>query len=381
MPQSRTPNALESRNPFLDADIPDTEEIYEPTPFGISALTNVDHLMNDVFQNIEQMLERGAVLPTDLHEEPASPPAAPLVMPSFVLTPPPPIEPVEPVATHLGLSEDLMNDPDLEELLSMEQNKPTQKRGSNVLLSALLATVLLTGGLFIGFKYRLWTLIPGLTPATQVSANPATEPVPGTIAPSPNKDQQFLNYVGRSLDRIDRTTANRTPNAPSVVPTVPAAPSASPSASPTVVERYVPVYQPPLFGAFTNKPTVPNTPIAAAPVPPAASSPARAAAPARAASAPVPVPAAPAPTMTAAPSPVAAVPAPNFDPNETHSIIGLLELGDRSAALLTVNGVPQRIEVGGKIGASGWQLVSVSNQAAIIQRNSEVRSVYVGQQF
>jgi Tfp pilus assembly protein PilP len=86
--------------------------------------------------------------------------------------------------------------------------------------------------------------------------------------------------------------------------------------------------------------------------------------------------------MTTLPSPVvAAAPSPNFDPNETHSLIGLLELGDRSAALLTVNGVPQRIEVGSKIGASGWLLVSVSNQAAIIQRNSEVRSVYVGQQF
>jgi hypothetical protein len=381
MPQSRPPNALESRNPFLDADIPDTEEIYEPTPFGISALTNVDHLMNDVFQNIEQMLERGAVLPTDLHEEPAPPPAAPLMMPSFILTPPP----VEPVATHLGLSDDLMNDPDLEELLSMEQNKPAQKRGGNVLLSALLATVLLTCGLFVGFKYRLWTLIPGLTPTSQVSANPSmAESFPGKTAPVANPDQQFLNYVGRSLDRIDRTTANRTPNAPpSTVPNVPAAPSNSP----TVVEHYVPVYQPPLFGAFTNKPTVPNAPIAVAPSPQSTSSPAapHAAAPrpaTRAASAPVPVPAAPAPTMTTAPSPVvAAAPTPNFDPNETHSIIGLLELGDRSAALLTVNGVPQRIEVGGKIGASGWQIVSISNQAAIIQRNGEVRSVYVGQQF
>jgi hypothetical protein len=58
-----------------------------------------------------------------------------------------------------------------------------------------------------------------------------------------------------------------------------------------------------------------------------------------------------------------------------------LELGDRSAALFEVNGTAQRIELGEAIGASGWTLVSVSNQEALIRRNGEVRSVYVGQTF
>jgi Tfp pilus assembly protein PilP len=85
--------------------------------------------------------------------------------------------------------------------------------------------------------------------------------------------------------------------------------------------------------------------------------------------------------VTAPPSPIATAITPNLDPSETHALIGLLELGDRSAALLEVNGVPQRIQVGEKIGASGWQVVSITNQAALIQRNGEVRSIYVGQQF
>jgi hypothetical protein len=100
--------------------------------------------------------------------------------------------------------------------------------------------------------------------------------------------------------------------------------------------------------------------------------------------APTVLPAAPraaaAPAQPAPPSPVAAI-AANVDPSETHALIGLLELGDRSAALLEVNGVPQRLQVGEKIGASGWKIMSISNQTAIIQRNSEVRSIYVGQQF
>jgi hypothetical protein len=384
MSQSSSQTVLNTSNPFLDSDIPDSEEIYEPTPFGISAITNVDHLMNDLFQGVEQMLERG-VLPAELYEEPApAPPVAPFVMPSFILSPSPEPESTAPRAPHPAspiFQDSLLDDPDLEELLVMEQGlKAKPKRGSgNVLLSAVVATLMLTGGLFVGFKYRLWTLIPGLTTPEQMTA---TQTVSPEAAP---KDQQFLNYVGRSLNRIDRTASRSTP-APGTVATLP---PALPSASPTVVDRYVPVYQqPPLFGSFTSKPgasapvpsvaTAPPAPPVAQPraASPRAAAP-RAATPRVAAALPAPIPVAPSPVAI----PSTAALTPNFDPAETHSLSGLLELGDRSAALLQVNGVPQRIEVGNKIGASGWQIMSISNQAAIIQRNGEVRSVYVGQQF
>jgi Tfp pilus assembly protein PilP len=61
--------------------------------------------------------------------------------------------------------------------------------------------------------------------------------------------------------------------------------------------------------------------------------------------------------------------------------VGLLELGEQSAALFDITGITQRINVGQAIGASGWTLVSVANQEAVIRRNGEVRSVYVGQKF
>ena len=92
--------------------------------------------------------------------------------------------------------------------------------------------------------------------------------------------------------------------------------------------------------------------------------------------------------MTPAPvAPVPASPVPsvatilNISPSLTHVLIGLLELGDRSAALFEIDGATQRIQLGERIGSSGWTLVSISNQEAIIRRNGEVRSIYVGQQF
>jgi hypothetical protein len=61
--------------------------------------------------------------------------------------------------------------------------------------------------------------------------------------------------------------------------------------------------------------------------------------------------------------------------------VGVLELGDRSAALFEVDGVPQRVYIGERIGSGGWSLVSVANEEAIIRRNGEVRTLYIGQQF
>lgn len=64
-----------------------------------------------------------------------------------------------------------------------------------------------------------------------------------------------------------------------------------------------------------------------------------------------------------------------------HTLEGLLELGEKSAALFKVNGVTRRIEIGEAIGASGWTLVEVANGEAVIRRNGEVRSIYAGQNF
>jgi hypothetical protein len=70
------------------------------------------------------------------------------------------------------------------------------------------------------------------------------------------------------------------------------------------------------------------------------------------------------------PTPVEAAP--------SHTLEGLLELGDKSAALFKVEGVTHRINIGESIGSSGWTLVDVNNGEAIVRRNGEVRSIFTG---
>lgn len=109
--------------------------------------------------------------------------------------------------------------------------------------------------------------------------------------------------------------------------------------------------------------------------------------PAPVAVAPVPLPA---PIPAPEPMPTLAITQPNtetaaastgIDPALIHTLVGILELGDRSAALFEVNGVARRIYVGESIAGSGWTLVEVANQEAIIRRNGDVRTIFVGQQF
>jgi hypothetical protein len=65
----------------------------------------------------------------------------------------------------------------------------------------------------------------------------------------------------------------------------------------------------------------------------------------------------------------------------SHTLVGVLELGEKSAALFEIEGVARRIYVGESIGASGWTLAEVKNQEAVIRKGGEVRSIFVGQKF
>jgi hypothetical protein len=183
---------------------------------------------------------------------------------------------------------------------------------------------------------------------------PATAGAPAASTEVAQSNPEFLNYLQRSLEVIanradagsspaagDMPTIATLPNPPLVLPPAPVGASATlgSQAQVNVIERvYIP-YQ--------------------------------------ATATPSPVPSAPAAAGTAG-SPSQP---PNVAAAAVHTLLGVLELGSRSAALFEVNGVPQRIYIGERIGSSGWSLVSVSNEEAIIRRNGEVRSVFIGQKF
>lgn len=177
-------------------------------------------------------------------------------------------------------------------------------------------------------------------------------------------DARFANYMRRSLELIDRQIAARqeVATAPTPVETIPTSePVANsqvpvPNRVPTVLERvYIPVYQPPspLSPSLASPGLTPAVPGAETPIPPS--------------------------SIATAPSPPA-LPMPPLQPS-THTLVGVLELGDRSAALFDIDGVTRRIKIGEAVGASGWMLADISNQEAIVRRNGEVRSIYVGQKF
>lgn len=69
-------------------------------------------------------------------------------------------------------------------------------------------------------------------------------------------------------------------------------------------------------------------------------------------------------------------------PKIKHTLIGILELGaDNSAALVQVKGQTRRIWLGEAINSEGWILESVGNQRATISHHGQTRSIAVGETF
>ncbi|MEM9804344.1 MAG: hypothetical protein AAF959_03615 [Cyanobacteria bacterium P01_D01_bin.56] len=217
------------------------------------------------------------------------------------------------------------------------QRRPWRK----LILGALCLSSLAVAGIWL---MRQQQLLP--------SASTTTAPVTAsTEAPTASEEVAFGEYLQRSLRIISGERAAQTESqSPSVVATAPAQTS-QPANRPGVIERvFVPLLQP---GARTAQ-----TPVAAT------------------------TPSLPAPNTSSTDTQSSGVSTvPNIAATNTYELVGVLELGDRSAALFEVNGTSQRIYIGETIGSSGWSIVSIENEEVVVRRNGEVRSIYIGQQF
>lgn len=168
-------------------------------------------------------------------------------------------------------------------------------------------------------------------------------------------DVQFIDYMERSLDQIDRKIAVHKKTNDRVV--------------------YVPVYTPtPTMPqvASNNAPlALPNSSIPALPPP-------------------VEPLAIPEPPPLPEPTPINDNAVNSVQSNQvaiasqpkiSHTLMGVLNLGgDRSAALIKVQGQTRRVWVGEEIN-DGWILESIANQQANISYQGEVRSISVGETF
>ncbi|GAB4384999.1 MAG: hypothetical protein Kow00121_49330 [Elainellaceae cyanobacterium] len=329
---------------------------------------NAEKLMDEVFADIEGMIDRGVQWQAEPSHPLSSAKSANLLETEAIepeqqrleinltqdlsesttaaLAVLPKLSPRQLIPDALGDANELDDKTDDKLIADLANLEPTELEQSGsfdkLLISVILATLLITGGAWLFLRDRL-------------PKNPVPVGLAPAADPAPPQDRDFLTYVQRSLERIER--AGKPPESVA---------SSNTNQPPTVLERvYIPIYQP--SPGASNPSTLPPPQVTTAPIAPTA---------------PPQVAVAPSVAPPVAPSAAPAPPAiQNIAPDPTHVLIGLLELGDRSAALFEIDGTPQRIQVGERIGASGWTLVSINDQEALIRRNGEVRSVYIGQQF
>lgn len=392
-----------------------------------------EKLMDDIFQDIDRVLEGGSRLPKET-AKPEFLALKSIKVPQLTLAP---------------KAEMVKVETDQSQVTKKAKKKNSDSGADRILLGAALLSVLATTSLWVltrgGFEQILEKFMA-------VTSAPEPQPV-ASMDPQLAENQQFANYIERSLDLMDQKNAgakkwlgepgalpNNSPDKlpkvavsgktpqelelllplnriadlmesqaakpPAILPpaqvvVIPAAPANntipanqknqtvaknSPKAnSPApvansqdnqsplskiaskIVERLTPkpVYPSPLADDSANQPAPSTTEEnVIANVAPAPNTEAIPPAPA--------VPADPAQDMAAANTQTS---------NGVNTLVGILELGDRSAALFEINGVASRIYVGEKIGSSGWLLEKVANNEAIIRRNDEVRAVSVGAKF
>lgn len=398
-----------------------------------SAEASADKLMDELFSDIDRILDGGSRLPT----EPAKPEYVslqPIVIPQIAMPPAviPPQELEEQPSPEPSETPTTPVEP-LERRVDNTASAPVKRSGWSIeklLLGLGITSLVVTLALLLANQLKL--TLPW-------SGNSSSSSSVGENSQLSASDSQFVSYMLRSLQVIDHrsktkqnTTATASPasttNQASAnlqsLPTngnrllgasqpqtvlervyIPVYPSQSPApqaaSQPTVrpsVQAAAPVQRPPAqaqAAAPVQKPPAQTQAARPAQKPPAQAQAARPAQkPPAQVQAPSPVARLSPPPVALAPAPAPAAPPPAPAPDAPslpdassqaaavrHTLVGLLELGDRSAALFEVSGVTQRFNVGESIGNSGWTLVSVANQEAVIRRNGEVRSVYVGQKF
>ncbi len=206
---------------------------------------------------------------------------------------------------------------------------------------------------------------PVVETAAETETAAATEPI-------------FADYVRRALDNIDR---QRSPQPIPVNPagqpsaaTVPTTDQQPQNGNSQVIERiYIPVYPPEI--SANARPPLPNNAPVITPSPQVVQPPQVQTPPPQIAPAP------PEQTIPDLQAVVPTLPAPPAAAKELYTLVGVLESGDRSAALFNINGVTQRFRVGENIGASNWKLLSVQNQQILMGQGGQTRSLYVGQNF
>lgn len=364
---------------------------------SFSADSDAGRLMDDLFQDLDQLLGTERRTPEPPPPEPAfaappvAPPAPPMSQPSvpaeleaspsssLVLYPESSLPPAD-LATEPG---DALEVTESEVAVTAPIAQPTPLQRSRFSVGSYDRLLLGVGCISVIVTLALWLLYQERhRPPTPVASAPAAT----TASPSPQDANRFADYVQKSLQNIDQqqattttqTSATAAGKMPTVnIPATTAPPTAVPNASQAATglgRIYVPVYE------FPSNFAPPGTAVSPLPGAPSAKTALKPGV-VRPNSAPSTAFSLPFGTKTTLP-----LVKPNQLPSPTmatvsRKLVGVLDQGNRSVALFEVNGVTQRYEIGESIGSSGWTLVEVTKDQALIRRNGEVRSLFVGHSF
>jgi hypothetical protein len=339
---------------------------------GLPIESYADRLMDDLFEDVEEMLRNGLKPSSEpeLPEEPAPRSPSPTLLGlQFAerfrkLENPLLNSESDPVAD--TFSQQATNSLPPKAINSSRKSDPPPRSYDRLLLAVGCVSLLTTLALWLLFQ-EANRQPPMVSAPTQTTAS----------ANNTDADAQFAEYIRRSLQIIDQRTqppGSPTPQATTLLnsnlPTVTVPGNVAPGASapaglvgshstPATANRISPGLDR-LYGSVYNLPQSLYPPKNSSSVPGVA-----------------PLPTLPSRTATAPVKP----PLPLQAPGVARTLVGVVDLGEQSAILVEINGVAQRFRLGESIGSSGWTLVEVSKNQAIIRRNGEVRSVFIGQSF
>ncbi|MER3432551.1 MAG: hypothetical protein C4288_03755 [Leptolyngbya sp. ERB_1_1] len=329
---------------------------YGLMPAPVQVDTYADRLMDDLFEDVEDLLSGSVPPPELIRAKPQSsialpPSVATLVAQSRIAQPQLPQWSSPAVKT--------------KDRVASRAVKPRSRRFQKFLAIVFGLSALSAGSLWLiqrGTMQRFFAL------ATQEPTAIATAPKVAAIDTTP----QFAQYMRRALENIDRKTAANIPGA-----------------TPLAIRGNLPTT--PISGSLarsnpdSNKvPVVINVPSSSA----------------------IPVATAPSktpqeldqvlsrlsavlerlsinPSSRSASSAIAIQPAQAVSSEPQRTLRGIAIANDptQSAILFEMNGVTQRYYIGESIGSSGWSVVDISNNYVSVRRNGEVRSISIGQKL
>ncbi|HEY9813286.1 MAG TPA: hypothetical protein V6D31_07095 [Candidatus Sericytochromatia bacterium] len=322
----------------MSQDVQTNQQTSEPYSDKIplersSVEDHADQLMDELFSEIDRILDGGSKFTTET-AQPEYVSLQPLKMPE--MSPPeatvtPDEQPKtqltqEPDNTSNAAPQTLTRKSNTEEKNLSGPKKATYGNWFEKILLGLSFTSLL---LLFAILWLLSQKKLNLQFGQQYNVAPNTQQIQLS-----QSDAKFIEYMERSLEAIDRkaqaskqqSTATQQNSNQSQIPAN-ANVTTLPSRTTKVIEKvYIPVYPPQATNSSLSQSWIPTT------------------------------------------------------PGNKFTLVGLVERGKRPAALIEIKGVTQRIYQGQTIGSS-WTLVAVAEQKAIIKRNGEVKSIYVGQKF